>query len=533
MKISFSKIEVILVAILFLGALYLWTIPIQKNPMPFGDVDSSSHFTIGDYMVSKDHSIAKIPYPVTFRYKGQNNLLPDNLWYPPQYWTNAAIAQILGGQRILPVFILVAFLCLIIALSSYLLIRNLFGFWPAFLSSLLLVFSTRDYMIYLWGQWPQSLSYALTPAVLYCFYAYSKNYMENKNKPIHLYIMSILLAGQFFFHPQGLIASIGALATFLAILIVKWKKLPFKTSHLFLSILIFALVSAAFAPFNIGEFFYEMGGGDDSGSQRQIQLGKLFDWYHVKNDAGLPDFYFMYKTAHGSLKKPNGLLVWWTMPLLIFGTFFLAYRRKNEDCLILAWLVSYYFLTRLTAIGMGSRDIRMFAYEAHIFYPIIAIGLVSLGSFAPRERTRKYLKYGLIALFILLAIHVNGNSAYQVLKSQKNTIGRINPAQLESAEWIRSNLPEDAHIYDFGTAGYQNYAAKIKWLMALSQRHFIINDYEQNLTNYVYFDYTDAINTRDQNYVDLIMEIEKQFVNSTVLYNKNNIRVYKVDKFQI
>ena len=154
MKLGIKKIEIVLMAVLYMAALYLWTLPIQNNRLPFGDVDASSHFTIGDYMVTYDKSIAKIPYPVTFRYKGQNNLLPDYLWYPPQYWTNTGIAQVLGGERILPPFIVVAIFSSLIVLSSYFLIRSLFGFWPAFLSSFLLMFSTRDYMIYLWGQWP-------------------------------------------------------------------------------------------------------------------------------------------------------------------------------------------------------------------------------------------------------------------------------------------------------------------------------------------------------------------------------------------
>ena len=152
MKLSLKKIEIILLVILYLSALYIWTLPIQKNKLPFGDVDASSHFTIGDYMVTYDKSIAKIPYPITFRYKGQNAMFPDYLWYPPQYWTNTAIAQIFGGDRILPFFIVVAVFSSLIIISSYFFIRNLFGFWPAFLSSFLLMFSTRDYMIYLWGQ---------------------------------------------------------------------------------------------------------------------------------------------------------------------------------------------------------------------------------------------------------------------------------------------------------------------------------------------------------------------------------------------
>ena len=132
-----------MIFILYLTALYIWTLPIHRNMMPFGDVDSSSHFVIGDYMVSGDKSIAKIPYPIQFWYRGQNAMFPDYLWYPPQYWTNTALAQIFSGDRILGPFIIIAIFCSLIVLTSYFLIRKLFGFWAAFLSSFLLIFSPQ------------------------------------------------------------------------------------------------------------------------------------------------------------------------------------------------------------------------------------------------------------------------------------------------------------------------------------------------------------------------------------------------------
>ena len=146
---------------------------------------------------------------------------------------------------------------------------------------------------------------------------------------------------------------------------------------------------------------------------------------------------------------------------------------------------------------------------------------------------KKYLKYGLIAVFFILAISVNGKSTYDVLKGQQYSIGRVNPWQFEAAEWVRSNLPEEADIYDMGTLGYQYYGGKIKWLGALSQRHFVMSNPESNLTDYVLIDYTDAILLRDQNYIDAVQNFEKNFQNITTIYNKNNIRVYQFAGFKI
>ena len=177
---------------------------------------------------------------------------------------------------------------------------------------------------------------------------------------------------------------------------------------------------------------------------------------------------------------------------------------------------------------MGSRDIRMFAYEAHVFYPLIAIGLLALPSFLAQGSARQGAKYFLIALFIALAISINGASAYEVLKSQQNSIGRINPYQYGAAEWIRNNLPYETDIYDFGTLGFQNYAAKIKWMGVLSQRHFIVNDGEEDTIDYVIVDYTDAMLLNNQEYLSAIGQFETQFQNATPLYDQDNIRVYKV-----
>jgi len=525
MKLKKSHLEAISFIALYLLALYIWTLPMHNDRMPFGDVDASSHFMIGDYMVSTDKSVAKIPYYAFKRYGGQNEYFPEYIWYPPQYWTNTAIAQVLGGERIFPTLLFIAVLSSLIIVSSFFLIRNLFGFWPAFLSSFLLIFSARDYMIYLWGQWPQSLSFAFTPLALYSFYAYFKSYKEKKPKAIYLYILSIILSAQFLFHPQGLIVSVATLIIYSLFIIIKTKKIPFNIKHVLIAIVLFSAISALSAPLNIGEFFASItqtGGGD-----KGLQLDKLFKWYQgIKGDGGLPDFYFTYNKTHGSFQE--GLISWWTLPFLLIGLVFLFLRRNDKDLVLLSWFISFYILTRLSVIGMGQKDMRMFAFEAHVFYPIITIGLLSLASIIKQKSFRQYLKYGLIALFLILAINVNGKSAYTTLNGMQNSIGRINPMQYEAAEWIKTSLPEKADVYVFGTVGYQYFSGKIKWFGALSQRGFITSNSNINSSNYIIVDYTDAILLRNQDYINLIQNFEKKFENSTPIYNKNNIRVYKV-----
>jgi hypothetical protein len=393
-------------------------------------------------------------------------------------------------------------------------------------------------MVYLWGQWPQSLSFAFTPIVLYCAYHYyllQKEQQASEKKMLYASMMGIFLAAQFFFHPQGMIASIGATLMFGLFVAIKDRTLPFSFKDVWVVPVVLVLLAISLAPFNVGEFVIELTTPQGtSGEQREFQFDKLFKWYQgIKNDPGLPDFYFTYNKTHGSLQ--GGAWSWWTLPFLFAGIGVLILRRRPQELLMLGWLVSYYLLTRLVVVGMGTRDIRMFAYEAHIFYPTIAIGLLAVPSLLSQGMMRMVTKYSLIVGFFALAIAINGVSAYEVLKSQQFSIGRINLYQYEAAEWITDNLPYEADIYDFGTLGFQNYAAKIKWLGVLAQRHFIVDDGQEATVDYVFIDYTDGIFLKQagqgeaDNYLAAIQQFEQQFQHLTPLYNKNNIRVYKVD----
>ena len=84
-------------------------------------------------------------------------------------------------------------------------------------------------------------------------------------------------------------------------------------------------------------------------------------------------------------------------------------------------------------------------------------------------------------------------------------------------------------IYDCGTLGFQNYAAKIKWFGVLSQRHFVVEDKEISSTDYVLVDYTDALLLKNQDYANFLQNYEASFQNSTPVYNKNNVRLYKTN----
>lgn len=519
-----KKVEVLILVVLYLISLYIWTLPIQKNRMPYGEVDAVSHFTVGDYMAQTDKAIIKLPYFMDFRYGSDNQFKPHYLWYPPPFHMNFAIMEIFGGERILPVFLFNSILSSIIVLVTYFVVRKLFGFLPALLSSFLMVFSLRDIMVYLWGQWPERISFYFVPLVIYCFYKYMQSRFAKEEKPIYMYIMALLLSVNFLMHPNGARTSIIILAFVSLFFLIKERKLPFKIKHISLAVLLFILVICMFPLQSLNAFVSTQKVGvydDDIGD-----YSRLLYWFKIqKSNKGTPADYFYYSKVNGG---------YWTLPLLFVGLIYLALRRKNQDILLLAWFVGLYVVLHLDVFGLGVYVHRTLSSTAHIFYPIMAIGTVYLASFIPvAKKYKNYVKYGLVSLFILLVIFFNGKAAYSHLNGAYQGIVRITPMQLEAAEWTQANLPEDADIESIGTFNL----AKRRWIQFLAHRHInkINGRSEQNITsNYIMFDYSDPLILMkyygDPGTQLQLMQLYEQSIqdNITLVYDKNNIKVYKI-----
>ena len=92
--------------------------------MPYGETDSGTHFTLGDYLAQTDKPVYNLPFYLATQYGYWNN---NKIWYPPQFHVDVSIAQILGGDRVMSAFLFYAIICSLIVLASYLLFRNLFG----------------------------------------------------------------------------------------------------------------------------------------------------------------------------------------------------------------------------------------------------------------------------------------------------------------------------------------------------------------------------------------------------------------------
>ena len=117
-----KKFEVILITLLFLLSFYLWSLPYQKNLIPYGDVDSSTHFTLADYMTLNDYPTYWLPYYMGYLIEGGGKL-----WYPPQYHTYSAVLNIFTNERVLSILLFQTLVCFSIIFTSYFLIRKLYG----------------------------------------------------------------------------------------------------------------------------------------------------------------------------------------------------------------------------------------------------------------------------------------------------------------------------------------------------------------------------------------------------------------------
>ena len=516
MKIN-KNVEAIIVTLLYLTCLYFWTLPIQKNPVPYGEVDAASHYAVADYTYENDKSITNLPFYIDQRYGKDNKFKPHTLWYPPPFHTALAIAALFGGESAVPIYLANAILCSLIVLSVYFLIRKFFGFEAAFVSSLLLIFSIRDIMVYLWGQWPERFGFAYLPLIIYCFYKYCTSYLEKQEKPIYLHIMALLLAINFFIHPMDFFHSVAAIIMTCVFFFIKERKLFFNIKHAFASVILLLLIVSIFPSQSMNVFVRLETDKEatDSGG-----ISRLLYWLKPQPDnLGVPQSYFSYKEMIGP---------YWTIPLILFGILFLLLRRDKKDLAMLAWLGSLYIMIHLDIIGKG-RVHRSLSGTAHIFYPLMVLGLLYLVSLVPNIKGYKQaVKYGAIAVFAALMVASVGVEANNSLKNAYQGISRINPQQYELAQWLKDGgVPEDSAMYHLGAVSL----AKTRWLWMVGQRAIRSSDREKmsdfNITH-VIVDYSDFALIGRQDAVNQLQDWEmKNTANQTKIYDKDYIKVYK------
>ena len=560
MKINKEKAEIILIVALYIFAIYMWSMPFQENRMPYGETDSGTHFTISDYMTVTDKAMYMLPAQFSHTYNKNN---AGRIWYPPQFHLDVSIAQIVGRDRVISAFLFYAIICSSLVLSSYLLFRKLFGILIGFLSAFFLVFSTRDILWYVFGQYPQVASFAYIPIILYSYYKYVDSFFSDKKKPIYLYITAILLSIQFFFHPQGIVASGLIMALFSLFVIIKERKFFFYISEIapshspsfssekegrFLSMLkntlrplgrgvfdirhalVFLLIIIILiAPFfsillgKEGKFLRDLSAGSGGTS-----TAGFFYWTKTPKEPGVGySGYYSYRTM-------NGL---WTLPFVLLAISLLLIKRERKELLLLSWLIALFILFHESIIG--GRAERFMEIESYLLWPLVIIGLLAIPQFFKLPSSiKKYIKYSLVVLFLVLVISLNSKIPYEFLKEKAYPgLNRLTPAQYRVAEWLMKNTDEEnTEFYITGQLTY----TKQKWMWALSHRSMtwsvaspvfnptLLNECEPKCTHAL-VDYSDLVALNAQNEIKQLQGWEQtNLINASLIYNKYDIKVYKL-----
>ena len=362
--------EAIIIALIYLVGLYIWTLPIQKDKMPYGEFDAISHWELGDYMAQADLPIVTLPAYIDRRYGRDNAFKPHTLWYHPPYHTNFAVAQVLGGDRIVPIYLLNAMLSSFLVLALYFFMRKMFGFLPALLSSVLAAFSARDIFVFLWGQWPERISYYMIPLVLYAYYKYTDSYLSGQTKQIYIYLTGILLGITIFLHPMGFFYSSTVLVVYSLFLLARKRRIFFNWKHLTIATIFFILLLSLF-PYQTGSVVVQFFGKKEGIDTSANDFSRLFSWFKKPNkDLGVPDFYFSFRQMHGL----------WTLPFLLLGIAFALWKRRDKDYVLLAWLIGLYIVLHMDVIGKGPFVHRTLSASSHIFIPFTVLGAVYISS---------------------------------------------------------------------------------------------------------------------------------------------------------
>ena len=542
MKLSKNYIQTFIFIAVYLFAIYFWSQPLQERKLPYGEYDAMSHFEVADYMAYNDKSIQYLPPYIDLRYGTDNKFKPHTLWYPPPFHTSLGIMQVIGGERIVPIFLINTVMATFVIVTVYFVVNSLFGFLPAILSSLLIIFSPRDFMPYLWGQWPERFAYAFVPVILYCFYKYFINYSKEDSKPLYLYLTALFLGINILIHPLVFFHSVFGLAVLYTFLSIKRRKLVFNWKHAIAAAMIFFILFFIFPyqTFNIFSQFTR--GSDEAKTASAMDFSRLFQWsLSPKDYAGsVPPSYFSFREMHGL----------WTLPFLLLGIFFLAMRREERDLFLIAWLASLYLVLHRDLLGKISFLHRSLSASAHIFAPLTAIGALSLTSLIKLPPNySKYIKYAAAAVFVYLAFSINMAGASRMLNKNvynPNTsdgfFSALNEQEYEAAQWILKNVPDSANVTVLGIPHEPDNllsatSKKIRWLAAVSQHvtrfYYLREDQEEILKSkdwYIMLDYTMLGPLNDRQAFENMQLFEKNALASHALvYDKNNIRVYKLE----
>ncbi|HII17021.1 TPA: YfhO family protein [Candidatus Woesearchaeota archaeon] len=531
----------IVIGILFAVSFFFWTLPLQDNHLPFSEHDGAYIFSYGDhitYLGRTMNLIGDTPPSLGGWYAGYNILLgPRGIVYPPAYNIDYSLMQIFGGERIVPVFLFIAFTSILGCISMYVVMRKLFGFLPAILTAIPLMFSFREIMSYLWGQRHNTFAFVFIPLTAYSLYmALAAFYGDEKKKHLaYLWLYMLLLASSSLAHFSATAFLVIYSLIVIAFFFIAYRKLPALPSlwKQYLAMLgVFFFLTWMMYP------IYFSGLGGDSGENPSVMaVATLFTWIdRPANNFGLNPAFSEYATSYPG---------YWTIGLLMVGIALLLFSKGTKKYFLLSGMVALYLVYHFPFFGLSTPDnyriARFMMIEPYFFYAIMGVAIASLPRFIPlAKRGQQVASYALAIAFLAVVISTQGMQAYATLEQSYDGISRITPAQMELASWIESNVPAAEGVNILGTISYP----KWRWIQILS-RHYATQSYEHigryetvaevkgwepiNSTfTHVAFDYSDlaAMGRADQ--IQQLQQLESQAAqNASIVYQTQLIRVYR------
>jgi hypothetical protein len=532
--IKINKTEIIILIAVYLFSIYLWTLPFQDQPIPYGEGDATINFFLANHMSSTDKAMVYLPNSTSVWAMHDRVFNPKNyLFYPPQFHTSFAIMQIISNQPIVGFYLYLAIICSSIFFTVYFLIRYLYGSITGLLSSFLIVFSVREHLTYIWGQWGTAFTFTFIPLILYVYYRYTNSVIEKKERPIYIYILALLFVFQVLFHVLGFFLVTGIIGIYTILLIVKERKIPFNLKHLLFGIIIFLSLAVLLQPLEVSQIILRLTTGteilpEETNNENLGFFESFFTWYNLPSGTrGVPESYFSFKNMYYG---------YWMLPFLFVGIAYLIFNRKNHDILILSTLIAFYICTHLNLIGiiLGARSPRLYYFESIIFYPIITIGVTRLTSFF-KFKGRSIVKYLVVAAFVIAVLFICAKPTYTFFNQAYDGIGRLNPSEMEGIDWINNNVPKGSYIMLVGAPTFKQQT----WMQALIPEKVIVfdqdaivpsKDKDLNKTTYLIIDYSFFYLYNDQNRINALLAWEKNNTKEENLkYNqKEMFKVYKL-----
>ena len=97
MKLKRNYLEASIFIVVYLFAIYMWTLPFQDNRVPYGEFDAISHWGLGDFIAQYDKTFVYLPPFLDYTYWGDHKFKPHTLWYyPPLHYVFSILFSLIN-----------------------------------------------------------------------------------------------------------------------------------------------------------------------------------------------------------------------------------------------------------------------------------------------------------------------------------------------------------------------------------------------------------------------------------------------------